>query len=100
VAGIRIELQRSGGFGGLSLRHALDTADLGADAQRDIAALVEAAAQAPRPAATPPAVRDAMRYDLTISQGGRVQLLSFSDVTMPPEVRPLVQRVIAEGRSA
>ena len=99
MAGIRIELQRSGGFGGLSVRHALDTAELGADAQREVATLVEAAADAPRPAATPPAVRDAMRYDLTIRQGGRVQKLSFNDVTMPAQVRPLVQRVITEGRT-
>jgi hypothetical protein len=95
---VRVMLERSGGFGGLSIEpRTLDSAAMTTESARELAELVEAAEGAADRVSPGRDVRDATRYDLTILREGRVLKLSFDDATMPPEVRPLVQRVAAEG---
>jgi emfourin len=100
VAHIRLELEQSGGFGGLSTRSALDTADLPPEAAAEIEKLVDAAERAPVPAPPPRPVPDAGHYELTIVRDGRTRRLSFDDPTVPSEVRSLLARVASEGRRA
>lgn len=93
-----MQLERSGGFAGLLQQWVLDTADLPPEAGRELERLVEAAEGAPKPGPPDPRLRDAFQYDLTIQRDGQTRRLSFGDTTVPPEVRPLLERIQAEGR--
>jgi len=98
MAGIRVKLERSGGFGGLlPPPRTLDTAQLTEEAAREVAALVETAERA-EPVAPERKAPDATHYELTILREGRVRRLSFDDTTLPPEIRPLIARIESEGR--
>ncbi len=90
---IRVELERSGGFGGLFLRSVLDSAELPEDEAREFAGLVDALEGAGSSQEPPRRVPDSTHYDLTIVRGGRVHRLSFDDTTVPPEARPLLERL-------
>jgi len=90
---IRVELERSGGFAGLTLRTVLDTAELSAEEGRELARLVDALEGARLKQGPPPRVPDSTRYDLTVARSGRVRRLSFEDSTAPPEARPLLDRL-------
>ena len=97
---VRIEVERSGGFGGLSLpAMTLDSADLAPQAARELVELVDAAEHASAAAKDAASkVRDATRYDVTIRRCGRVRRLSFDDATVPSEVRPLLERLLSQGK--
>jgi len=94
VERIRVELEWSGGFTGICLRSVLDTAELSAEEGEELASLVNALEGA-RPRQGPPSrMPDSTRYDLTVVRGGQVRRLSFEDTTVPPEARPLLERLI------
>jgi hypothetical protein len=95
---IRMELETSGGFGGLSMpTMMLHTSDFTSQYADDLARMVEAAESAPLREAPQRDIPDATRYELTIRMGGAVRRVSFSDVTATPELRRLVQRIQADG---
>jgi len=98
---ITVELERTGGFGGLVTRRSLDTADLPAEeaarlrslvAEADLDAAGDAAARATVP------VPDAYHYRLTVVAGGRRWDLSLSDPQVPPDLRPLLRTILASAR--
>lgn len=92
---IRIEVRRSGGFGGISLPPVtLDTSTLPESEALEVAGLVEAAEQA-KPVEPERRARDLTTYDLAIDDDGRTWHATLDDVTMPPEVRALVERVLS-----
>jgi hypothetical protein len=101
---IRIELERSGGFAGITLRSTLDTATLPPAQAAEVAALVDrvdlAALARQARQAGPPRGADRFQYDLTVERGGRRQHLSLPDGAVPDELRPLLDRMIAEARGA
>jgi hypothetical protein len=90
-----IELVRTGGFGGLRLRGAVDVNELPADQAATLTDLVDradlAGAQAqPAPAAFP----DEFRYDLTVTRGGSRQRLVTGDRSASPELRALLAQLV------
>jgi hypothetical protein len=93
---IRLQLARSGGFGGLSLPViVLDTSGRTRQYGEELARLLEQAERAPlRQAGNVP---DAMRYELTVSTGGAVRRLSFNDASATPELRRLMERIQSDG---
>lgn len=96
---IRLELERSGGFGALSTPvMVLDASDVTPDDAEALADLVDAAERAPLREAPPHRVPDAMHYDVTIRRGGEVRRLHFDDVTATPELRRLIERIQALGK--
>jgi hypothetical protein len=95
---LELEVERSGGFGGLRLApRTLDAADLSPQAARELAELVAAAERAPQRTSPSRSLPDATHYDITIRRGGQVRRLSFDDATAPPEVRRLLERIESEG---
>jgi hypothetical protein len=96
---IRLQLARSGGFGGLSLPViVLDTSGRTRQYGEELARLVEEAERAPLRKAGTGNVPDAMRYELTLSTGGAVRRLSFNDASATPELRRLMKRIQSDGR--
>jgi hypothetical protein len=97
-----IELVRSGGFAGLSLRCSVDTsADPAVDAEAgwyaeqlaalDLPALAAAPAGEPQP--------DRYRYALSVQDDDGVSHdLEFGETAVPPELHPLVDALVARAR--
>ena len=100
----QIELVRSGGFAGLSLRSSVDTsadpavdADAGWYAEQlavlDLPALASAPAGAPEP--------DRYRYALSVlGDDGASHDLEFGETAVPAELHPLVDALVARARAA
>lgn len=96
---IRVELERSGGFGGLVTHRTVDTADLTPEQAAQLRALVadadlDAAGDAVARGTVP--VPDAYHYRLTVVGGGRRWDLSLSDPQVPPNLRPLLRALLAQ----
>jgi len=108
---IRVELVRTGGFGGMELHSTLDTARL-PDAEADeLAALVERAGLDPLGSAGADettaahgeergqAMPDAFQYRLSVQRGGRRWHGVLDERQVPPELRPLLTKLVAHARS-
>ncbi len=97
--GTRIDLARSGGFAGITVRSSLDTSELPPDDAAMIEALVEAAnlGQLPSTAARPGEV-DRFQYDLSVTRGGQRLAVSVGEKEVTPELRRLIDEVMARRR--
>jgi hypothetical protein len=99
-----VELVRSGGFAGLTLRSSVDTtADPAVDADAawyaeqlaalDLPALAAAPAGEPQP--------DRYRYALSVHDDDGVSHdLEFGETAVPPELHPLLDALVARARAA
>jgi hypothetical protein len=94
----RIELVRSGGFAGLSLRTAADTSGSDPDGQwyaeelagLDLPALAELPVGEPQP--------DRYHYALSVAaDDGTTHRLEFAEPSLPEPLRPLVDRLVARA---
>jgi hypothetical protein len=97
---IRIDLERSGGFAGVTMRASVDTGTLPPDEAREIDRLVgqvDFAGLARRPPA-PPRGADRFHYDLTVRRGGERHHVSLPESAVPPELKPLLDRLVAIAR--
>jgi hypothetical protein len=93
---IRIELERSGGFAGITRRASVDTSALPADQANRIAELVrrvDFTALAAK-AGGPPRAPDRFQYDLDIHHGGQHHRLTFGERAVTPELRPLLDYML------
>ena len=93
---IRVDIERTGGFGGLTTRGSADTDALAEDERRRLTELVDAvdvealAAAPPSPGSVP----DAFRYDVLIERDGRQVRLHAQDPQVPAQLRPLIRFVV------
>lgn len=103
----RIELVRSGGIAGLSLRAAVDTSapddpDATWFAQAlDGLDLRRLAAQQPRAGGGSPVEGkpDRFHYDLAIDRDGEHHEVSFGETALPEGLRPVVERLVERARA-
>ena len=89
---MRITLEQSGGFAGLTLRRTLDTTTLAPDEAAVVEALLAQADLFGLPEAAPAQRRgfDMQRYRLTAEDGERSRTLHLHDGSVPDAVRPLL----------
>jgi hypothetical protein len=97
---MRVELERSGGFAGLTLRALLDTSEL----DPDQASAADAALDAldwERPPPPPPRGGDYYQYQLTVTGAtGRQRSTVLYEPQVPTALRPLLRQLVARGRLA
>jgi hypothetical protein len=94
---IHIDLVRSGGFAGISRRASVDTEKLPPAEAARIAELVHGVdfdALTQR-ATGPPRRPDRFQYDLDVREGGRRHQLTLGERDAPPELRALIDHVLA-----
>jgi hypothetical protein len=93
---IRIELERSGGFAGISRRASVDTSKLPPEEAARIAELVRRVdfGALSAVATGPPRAPDRFQYDLDIRQGGQHHRLTFGERAVTPELRPLLDHLL------
>jgi len=98
---LRVELERSGGFAGITLRSAVDTTELPPDQAAELEKLVEAAdlpamaARSEPPAAAP----DRFQYSISVTRDGRTYRLVIGESQITPELQPLIERMVSLARS-
>jgi hypothetical protein len=99
IGRVQVEMKRSGGFTGRPVHVRLDTAQMPppeAARLRQLLSTVDLSRLGP--AATPTAGADLMRYDLVVEHGGDRWEGTVADPTIRPEIRPLLQVLIASAR--
>lgn len=91
---MRIDFECSGGFANLHLKYHGDTHALPQEVREEFLRLIEDSEvfdiqpnQVTAKTAGPP---DVFVYQLSLSEPGRKQSLSFNDVTAPPKLHPLL----------
>ena len=94
---MRIEFERTGGFAGVRLTAALDTAALPPDEAADLEALVAAAGFFGLPPALAAARRqpDRFHYRLRVTARRAAHAVEVDEEALPPALRPLVERLTA-----
>ena len=99
---LRVVVARGGGLTGRPAPPSvLDTADLHAHEARQMRDLVDGARVDDLPAVSrTPQGRDMVRYDVTITRGDQTRQVSCDDGSMPASLRPLVDLVLALGRTS
>lgn len=92
---MRVSVVRGGGFGGLVLSSTADTERLSAPDRQKLAALVEQAGLRGAPAAPEPREPgpDRFTYALTIEDEGSTWRATYSERSLPGEVRDLISWV-------
>ncbi|MFN2197445.1 MAG: protealysin inhibitor emfourin [Anaerolineales bacterium] len=89
-----ISFERSGGFAGMIQRVDVDTDDLDASVQQELADLVAAADFFEIPLAqASPAGADRFNYVLTIESGDLSRTVTMSEAEIPDAWQPLIQRL-------
>ena len=97
---MKIEFKRSGGFAGISVRLALDSAALPPGEREALEALIARARFFELPERRSSVHPDAFLYDLVIEREGRRHAICLGDRDAPAELKPLLERLIEMARSS
>lgn len=96
---MRVYFERSGGFTGLRLKTAVDTADLPAeDAQEWEKCLAEAEFFNSPSRPQPEAAADSFTYKLTVVTGEQEHTAAWSEENTPEQLRPMLRKLTAMAR--
>jgi hypothetical protein len=98
---MRIEVQRSGGFTGVSAKGSVDTAELPPEVAAELEALVSRlnlSELAGRDAPRDQRGADQFQYDVVVEDAKGRHEISLRERDMPPELRQLVTRVLKQSR--
>ena len=92
---MHIEFESSGGYANLNLAYRADTDELPPDVASKLLRLIESSRvfelQQSDIAPSKPGPPDAFLYKLTLYGGGKKKSLSFNDVTVPDQLKPLLE---------
>jgi hypothetical protein len=99
---LRISIERSGGFAGITMKTAVDKKDLAPDEALKLRQMVEEAdffnlpgkivSRSPQP--------DRFQYELRLEESGRQYAVRVSEEAMPAKLKPLVNWLMEKARQA
>ena len=97
---MRISIERSGGFAGITMKTAVDEKDLAPDEAQKLRQLVEetdffdlpekVVSRSPQP--------DRFQYELKLEEKGRQNTVTVSEEAMPEKLKPLVNWLMEKAR--
>ena len=96
---LRVELERTGGFAGRTLRRLLDTADLPAPTAAELRRRVEAVRAAGSPEPAPAQGADRFTYRVTIREDAEEHTVTAVD-PVPEPIGALVGLLLRDGRAS
>jgi hypothetical protein len=97
---IRVEFERTGGFGGVVVRRTVDTATLAPEDADELRMLLDRAdLDGVRPVPRTSPVPDAQHYQLFVVRGDRQWTVALSDPEVPATLRPLLRYLAAAGQA-
>jgi len=90
---MRISLERTGGFAGITKKTTVDTAELPANEAKTLPQLVEAADlfRLPERITSPNPQSDRFQYKLTVEDNGKQHTVTVSEAALPGTLRPLIE---------
>ncbi len=93
---VRIDVVRSGGFAGMTMRSAVDTAELPPEQAARLEQAIERIdfAELQRAPSASASKVDRFQYDLIITDDDRRQQLSTGEEELPPELRQLLDELL------
>jgi len=97
---VRISFERTGGFAGIRVTTAVNTADLPPDEARTLHQLVADADffHLPAKITSPTPQPDRFQYKLEVQENGRQHTVTVSEEAMPAALQPLVQWLLNAAR--
>lgn len=97
---MRISFESSGGFAGIRITTAVNTADLPSDEARTLHQLVADADffHLPAKITSPVPQPDRFQYQLTVQENGWQHTVTVSEEAMPAALQPLVQWLLNAAR--
>jgi hypothetical protein len=97
---LRISLERSGGFAGITMKAAVDEKDLAPDEAQTLRQLVDEVGffnlskkivpRSPQP--------DRFQYDLKLEESGREHTVTVSEEVLPEKLKPLIKWLMEKAR--
>lgn len=98
---MKIQLTRSGGFGGVRLSAALDTDLLPDGEAAKVRRLVSESAFFEQPSSlkSPSPGPDRFQYRLSVEEGGEKKEIETDETGMPEALRPLIDYLIDQARN-
>ena len=87
---MKVSFRQSGGFAGLIRGCELETAAMPAEEADRLSSLVQRCLEVDVPAEHEGEARDEMFYEIVIEGGGRPRRLAFTDRSVPPSTKPLL----------
>src|ERR1041384_1504419 len=97
---MRIDFERSGGFAGMTISSSVDTDKLSASEAGDLTQIVKSAQffSLPERINGGPGA-DQFNYKITVQSDTLSRTVQTTDSAMPPNLKPLVDRMMALARS-
>ncbi|NWF59568.1 MAG: hypothetical protein HXY43_09795 [Fischerella sp.] len=92
---MRISLQRTGGFTGISKKATVDTANLSPEEAKQLPQMLEAANffSLPTKINAPPHQADRFQYTLTVENNGQQHTVTVSEAALPGSLKPIIEWV-------
>jgi hypothetical protein len=97
---LRISIERSGGFAGITMRTTIDEKDVAPDEALKLRQLVEETdffnlpgkmiSRSPQP--------DRFQYDLKLEESGRGHTVTVSEEVLPEKLKPLIKWLMEKAR--
>lgn len=90
---MRVSLERTGGFAGISRKTTVDTANIPTNEAKQLPQLLEAADffNLPENLTASPTQPDRFQYILTVEDGAKKHTITVSEAAMPGTLRPLIE---------
>lgn len=98
---MRMMIERTGGFAGMTTKKSVDTATLPANKASQLRQLLEAANffRLPANIASDNSQPDRFQYQLTVEDADKQHKVNVSEQAIPGTLRPLIEWIMAAGRN-
>ena len=99
---MRISIERSGGFAGITMKTAVDEKDLAPEEAQKLHEMVEETDffNLPGKIISRSPQADRFQYELSLEKSGRQYTVTVNEEAMPEKLRPLVKWLIEKARHA
>ncbi|MCP6759508.1 MAG: hypothetical protein NHB32_12240 [Fischerella sp. CENA71] len=96
---MRISLQRTGGFAGISKKAIVDTANLSSEETQQLSHLLEAVNffNLPTIINTPSNQADRFQYTLTVEENNQQHTVKVSEAALPGNLKQIIEWINARG---
>src|SRR5258706_1137305 len=98
---MQIDFERSGGFAGMTIQTSVDTDKLPSAESRELVQMINSANFFGLPSSTKSGFgADQFNYKITVTSEGMSRTVETTDSTIPPSLKPLVDKLMSLARSA
>jgi hypothetical protein len=99
---MRVSIERSGGFAGITIKTAVEEKDLSPDEAQKLQEMVEEVdfLNLPEKIISPSSQPDRFQYELSLEKSGRQHTVTVSEEALPKKLIPLIKWVMEKARQA